>query len=159
MATYGDMAGVEALVPEVGALSGSTTPTSIQVTQWLAEGYSKINRAIANAGYTVPVGSSAILFAELTGLETLYAAAYALRARGIDSASGDSEDRSEIWLADFYSQLKDLAMSDLSLGGATPLPSTNVTRRRRVRTLQMRKIDGYSRAYNDDYTVVLVPSE
>ena len=165
---YGNVAGVEALVPEMGTLTTITTPTIAEVTQWLAEGHAKINRAIVTAGYVAPITDiTAALYPELTGLENLYAGAYALRARGIDTASGEDEKDSEIWLEDFYAQLKDLAMSNLALLGATPLPSTTPTRRRRIRTLQMRKVDGYSRGSVDEtwevaqgeYTGATAPSE
>src|SRR5688572_5877985 len=108
MATYGSVAGVEALVPEMGTLTTTTTPTIAEVTVWLTQAYAIINRKIGNAGYGAPVGVLAALYPELTGLENLYAAAYALRARGIDTSSGEDEKASEIWLRDFYSQLDDL---------------------------------------------------
>lgn len=145
MATYGSVQGVEALVPELGTTGDGTTPSFLQIETWLAEAYAKINRAIANAGYSVPVGSSAALYPELTGLENLYGAAFALRARGIDTASGETETVSDRWLAEFRTALTDLASSNLSLLGVTAVTSTTPTRRRRLRTLQMRRIDGYSR--------------
>lgn len=167
MATYGSTAGVEAFFPRIGAFSGTTTPTSAQVGAWLVEAYAKINRAIASAGYSTPVGASAALYPELAGLENLYAAAYVLRTQAIDTTSGESEERSEVWLADFYRQLKDLVGSNLSLLGLTPLPSTTPSRRRGLRTLQMRKVDGYSRGSTDEtwevqqgeYTGATAPSE
>lgn len=163
MATYGTAAGAGALVP---TWNGTTNPTSAQVEAWLAEAYAKINRAIGSAGYGAPVGISAALYPELTGLENLYAAAYILRSQAIDTASGESEARSEVWLEDFYRQLASLAASDLSLWGVTPLPATTTTRRR-IRTLQMRKVDGYSRGNTDEvyrvqngeYTGYTPPSE
>lgn len=145
MTTYGSVQGVEALVPEIGMIDNGTTPSFLQVEAWLAEAYAKINRAIANAGYSVPVGSSAALYPELTGLENLYGAAFVLRARGIDTASGETETASDRWLAEFRTALTDLAASNLALLGASALPSTTTTRRRRLRTLQLRRIDGYSR--------------
>lgn len=142
MATYGDVAGANALVP---TWNGATNPAAAQVTAWLQEANAKINRAIGSAGYVAPItDEDAAIYPELTGLENLYAAAYILRSTSIDTASGESEERSEVWLADFYGQLKDLVASDLSLIGETPLPSTTTSRRRRIRTLQMRRIDGYS---------------
>lgn len=154
MATYGSVQGVEALVPEIGMIDNGTTPTSFQVDVWLAEAYAKINRAIANAGYSTPVGSTAALYPELTGLENLYGAAYVVRARGIDTASGEAEKVSDRWLAEFRETLSDLAASNLALLGASALPSTTTTRRRRLRTLQMRRIDGYSRgAVTETYEV------
>lgn len=165
MATYGSAAGANALVPTWG---GSTNPTAGQVTAWSAEAYAKINRALANAGYTAPITDTTIaLYPELTGLENLYAAAYILRSLAIDTASGEGEERSEVWLADFYSQLKDLVNSNLALLGASPLSSSTTSRRRRIRTLQMRKVDGYSRGSTDEtwavsqgeYTGATAPSE
>lgn len=164
MATYGSTAGANALVP---AWNGTSTPTSAQVTVWLTEGYALINRAISSAGYTIPIGASTALYPELTGLENLYAGAYILRSLTIDTASGEGEERSEVWLKDFYARLKSLAASDLTLVGATLLPSTTTTRRRRLRTLQMRKVDGYSRGSTDEtwevqhgeYTGATAPSE
>lgn len=163
MTTYGSVFGIKALVPEWD----ETAPVLGDAEVWLTEAYAKINRALANAGYSTPVSSSAAVYAELTGLENLYAAAYVLRARGIDVASGDDEKTSEVWLEDFYNQLKDLAASNLALLGVTLLPSTTPTRRRRIRTLQMRKVDGYSRGRTDEtwdvsqgeYTGATAPSE
>ena len=167
MASYGSAAGVEALVPSVGTLGAGSKPTLVQVTAWLAEGYALINRAIASAGYGVPLLNTAAVYDELSSLNNLYTAAYALRSLAIDTASGESEERSEVWLKDFYARLKSLAASDLTLVGATLLPSTTTTRRRRIRTLQMRKVDGYSRGSTDEtyevqhgeYTGATAPSE
>ena len=50
MANYGSTTGVQALLPVLGTLSGSTTPTSTQVSTWLEEGAAVINRSIATAG-------------------------------------------------------------------------------------------------------------
>lgn len=165
MATYGSAEGANALVP---TWNGSTNPTIVQVDTWLAEAHAKINRAVASAGYVAPVAPSTVaLYPELTGLENLYAGAYILRSIAVDVASGETEDRSEVWLKDFYGQLKDLAASNLSLLGATLLPSSTVGRRRRIRTLQMRKVDGYSRGsvgetwavQQGEYTGASAPSE
>lgn len=145
MPTYGSVDGVTALVPTLGELSEISTPTATGIEAWLAEAYAKINRAIGNAGYSTPIGSSVALYPELTGLENLYAAAYALRSTGIDVASGETESRSEVWLRDFYSQLGGLAASNLALAGATPLPATTTGYRRRIRTIQTRKVDGFAR--------------
>lgn len=150
MATYGSAGGVQALVPGVGTLSASTTPTADQVTQWLAEGYAVINRAVASAGYVVPVENTAAVYAELTALNNLYAAAYVKRALGIDLATGASAtDSSEQWLRQFDSQLKSLSASNLAALGATVAAATGSAsqRRRRVRTMQLRRVDGFSGAH------------
>jgi len=147
MATYGSVAGVQALI-QTPTLSATTAPTEAQVAVWLVEGYSKINRAIANAGYTVPVADSSAIYSELSGLNSLYAAALVLRATGLDVVTGEGESRSEVWLADFYGQLTDLARSNLAALGVT-VTATTTTSRRRMRTVQLRRVDGYSAAYGE----------
>ena len=146
MANYGSTEGVQAIVPALGLFSAGSSPTYEQVVSWLAAGYATINRAIAAAGYSTPVASTVACYDEIVALNELYAAAYALRARGIDSISGETEQRSEAWLKDFRIGLKDLAAGDLLSSGLTLIASTTPAYRRRVRTLQLRKIDGYSAA-------------
>ena len=115
------------------------------VTQWLAEGYAVINRYVASAGYTVPIAAAATVYAELTGLENLYAAAYIKRALGIDLATGDNADSSEQWLTQFFAQLKDLTAGDLTALGVSIIVTTTATQRRpRLRSMQLRRVDGYS---------------
>ena len=154
MASYGTVAGVSALVPHSVAINQTANPTDAQVTTWLAEGYARINRVIASAGYSVPIGAAAAVYGGLTALNNLYAAAYALRSRGIDTMSGEEESRSEVWLKNFSEQLKELAESNLAAMGATVATgetSAGTPSRRRIRTLQMRKVDGYSGVYEDAY--------
>ncbi len=156
MASYGTVAGVSAIVPHAVAVNQATHPTDAQVTVWLAEGYARINRAVASAGYSIPIGASADVYGELTALNNLYAAAYALRSRGIDTMNGEEESRSEVWLKTFDEQLKDLAESNLAALGATVATgetSSGTPSRRRIRTLQMRKVDGYSGVYEDTETL------
>ena len=142
---YGSVSGVSALIPVVGTLGTSSTPTSAQVTEWLAQGSARIDRALSSAGYSVPVATSAAVFAELTALANLYGAAHVLSARGLDSANGEAENRSDAWLARFNAELTSLAASDLSALGVPSAPSTGVNAgRRRVRTLQLRRVDGYA---------------
>jgi hypothetical protein len=148
---YGTVAGVEAILPVLGTLSGSTTPTSTEVGGWLTEGSAVIDRHVTGAGFAVPVAASATLYSELSSLANLYAAAQSMQARSIDNLTGAGEDRASIWLDRFYAQLKDIAASDLSLLGATviPTPTTAGSGRRRIRTLQLRRVDGYSAAADD----------
>jgi hypothetical protein len=141
--SYGSTASAKALVPAHANFSESSTPTQPQVEAWLSEGYSIINRHLAAAGYSIPVASSAAVYGELRGLNNLYAGAYVLRATGMDISSGDREERSEVWLKDFFARLKELAASDLTAVGVTQTAVTT-GRRRRIRTLQLRRIDGYS---------------
>jgi hypothetical protein len=148
---YGTTAGVQALLPVLGTLSGSTTPTSTTVSSWLVGASAIIDRHVSGAGYTVPVSASATCYAELAELAHLYAAAQCVMARSIDNLTGETEDRATTWLARFYDQLKELAGSDLSMLGCTVAasPSSAGSGRRRVRTLQMRRVDGYSAKYGD----------
>lgn len=144
---YGSPEGVQAMVPAVGVLSQTSTPTEGQVTAWLSEATAVIDRTLSSAGWVVPVGQSAAVRPELTGLANLYAAARLVAARGLDAASGDSENRSSDWLERFDKQLADLAKANLTLVGvplaASPTDPTPAYRRR-LRTVQMKRIDGYS---------------
>ena len=147
MASYGSTAGVEAIVPSLGTFGASTVPTEAQVSIWLAQGYARINRALSAAGYNVPAGSGAAVYGELTALNNLYAAAYAIRARGMDTGTAEDESRDVIWLREFESQLTQLVNSDLSQSGVSAQTSQ---KRRRIRTMQTRRIDGYSRRFEGD---------
>ena len=74
----------------------------------------------------------------------LYAAAYALRAKGLNVVDGSDEDYSATMLKEFYTRLKELAAMDLTLLGLTLRPTTTTLKRRRLRTTQLRRVDGYS---------------
>ena len=148
---YGATTGVQALLPAIGPLSGSTVPTSTQVTTWLGEGSSVIDRHLAAAGYSIPVGASATVYPELTSLANLYAAAQAAIARGLDTVQGSEENRAEIWLARFQAQLSALVSSDLTaLGVSLATVASGTPRRRRMRMTQIKRVDGYSAPYDDD---------
>ena len=143
--SYGSVSGVSALVPAAGTLGTSSTPTSAQTQEWLAQGSARIDRALSSAGYSVPVDSDATVYAELTALANLYGAAHVLTARGLDSANGEAENRADVWLQRFNDTLKELAASDLSALGVSAATTTGVNAgRRRVRTLQLRRIDGFA---------------
>ena len=143
--SYGSVSGVSALVPAAAPLGTSSTPTSAQTQEWLAQGSARIDRALSSAGYSVPVDSDATVYAELEGLANLYGAAHVLTARGLDSANGEAENRADVWLQRFNDTLKELAASDLSALGVSAATTTGVNAgRRRVRTLQLRRIDGFA---------------
>ena len=145
MSMYGSVAGVSALIPAAGTLSGSSVPTTGQVGTWLTEATAIVNRHVAAAGYSVPVANTTALHPELSALANLYAAAMALQARGLDTIQGAEENRSETMLTRFYAQLGDIAKADLGGMGATSTTTTSATRRR-LRTSQIRRVDGYSEA-------------
>ena len=149
--SYGSLSGVSALVPVAAPLSATSTPTSAQVTEWLVQGSARIDRALSSAGYSIPVASTATVHAELTALANLYAAAHVLIARGLDSANGEAENRSDAYIERFSSELSALASSDLSALGVSAAPTTGVNAgRRRIRTLQLRRIDGYADLDTDE---------
>jgi hypothetical protein len=102
---------------------------------------------LASAGWAVPVGSGAALYAELTGLNNLYAAAYALQSRGLDTVTGEGESRSDTWLQRFEAQLSDLCSSDLSGVGASKTTTAGTSPR--LRSRQLRRVDGYSAVQED----------
>lgn len=143
--SYGSVSGVSALVPVAGTLGSSSTPTSAQVTEWLTQASARIDRALASAGYSIPVASTATAYAELTALANLYGAAFVLMARGLDSATGEAENRSDSLMRQFSDGLTSIAGSDLSALGVSASATTGVNAgRRRVRTLQLRRVDGYA---------------
>lgn len=156
---YGTIAGVEALLPGMGsAYTSASTPLAPELTSFLDQGHAVINRKIAAAGYAVPVGSGAGVYPELTALNNLYAAAYALRSRGLDSATGETETRADVWLRQFNEQLADLVSSDLTGVGVT-LATTTGGRRPRLRSTQMRRIDGYSAVHEGETYPYDYPAE
>jgi hypothetical protein len=157
MASYGTTAGVTALVPALN-IGAATVPTTAQATAWLEEGYSRINRALQSAGYSTPVVSGADVYAEFSAINNLYAAAYCLRARGIETATGTEESRDVVWLSEFSERLADLVGSDLSLSGVSVV-AAGTKKRTRIRTMQLRKVDGYSGAFEGDSIEYDNPSE
>lgn len=140
---YGSLDGVTAIAPAVGAISDDTTPTGAQVDEWLNEGSSLIDGALSGAGYVVPVVRTAAIYPVFRALANLYATAYTLRARGLDMVQGREESRSETYLNDFFSRLKTLAGQDLT-GQGVPLKPSGTASRRGVRSVQLRRVDGFS---------------
>lgn len=146
--SYGSIDGIMALSPAVGVIDNDSTPNTAQVEDWLTEGATLINAALSAAGYTVPAARTAAVYPSLRALNVLYATAYTLRARGLDVMQGREESRSETYLTDFHSRLKLLASSDLTAMGLTLRTSPSVAMRRGVRSMQLRRVDGYSAAYS-----------
>ena len=145
---YGTAAGVGYLVPAMGRLSASSTPVNTtMLTAWLGEGSSVIDRTLAGAGYAVPVAGTATCYGELTALANQYAAAQAIRARGLDTVTGDNEDRASVWLREFYERLTALAASTLA---DVPTTSGATVTGRRMRFTQLKRVDGYSAPHDDD---------
>lgn len=139
---YGSTSGVAALVPTLAVLDGET-PDSYQVDQWLAQGAAYIDTHLSAAGYATPVSSTAAAYPELTAINELYAAAMGIRARGLDTMQGLTESRSDVWLREVRERLKDLTTMDLTAVGVQQTTTTAV-KRQRLRSVQVRRIDGYS---------------
>ncbi len=146
---YGSVTGVQALLPAVGWYGTGTTPTTEQLTAWLNEGAAQIDRSLAAGGYAVPVSSGATVYAELTALNNLYAAAYVLLSQGLDTATGGEEQRSAVWFQRFSEQLTALASADLTGVGATIATTSTTAPRRRARFVQLKRVDGYSAPHDD----------
>lgn len=146
--SYGSIDGIMALAPAVGTIDNDSTPNTGQVEEWLSEGAALIHGALAGAGYAVPAARTAAVYPSLRALNNLYAAAYTLRARGLDVVQGREETRSEIYLKDFFDRLKILAGQDLTALGMILRTTPTVATRRGVRSMQLRRVDGYSAQYS-----------
>ena len=145
---YGSIDGIMALAPAVGTIDNDSTPDTGQVEEWLGEGAALIHGALAGAGYAVPAARTAAVYPSLRALENLYAAAYTLRARGLDVVQGREESRSEIYLKDFFDRLKLLTSQDLTALGLILRTTPTTATRRGVRSMQLRRVDGYSAQYS-----------
>lgn len=159
---YGTTEGVAARVPSL-RIGQAAAPDEVQVLQWLGEGTAWIDRTLAASGYTVPVlaVNAPTLHVELVAIAEQYAAAQALRARGLDSLTGASEERSTILMREVTQRLAGLAQQDLTYMGAIVQVSANRANRR-LRSVQIRRIDGYSRGAEvgyGEYSGVLPPSD
>jgi hypothetical protein len=142
---YGTPNGVAARVPSL-RLGQANSPDEFQVETWLTEGAVWIDRTLAASGYTVPVDEAAALHTELVAIGEQYAAAQALRARGLDAMTGGTEDRSTVLMREVTQRLNSLAEQDLTAVGLVLRPLVTGQRNRRLRSVQMRRMDGYSGA-------------
>jgi hypothetical protein len=140
---YGTVEGAIALVP-AAHIDVDSTPTQDSVEQWLIEGSSAIDIAVSMAGYTVPAAVDTVVLPRLDALANLYAGAYVLRSRGLDTLVGETEQRSDVWLREFYDGLQALVSGDLSGVGLVLRPATAASVGRRVRSIPLRRVDGYS---------------
>lgn len=158
---YGTTEGVAARVPSL-RLGQAAAPDDYQVTLWLGEGAAWIDRTLAASGYVTPVTADGapVLHTELTAIAEQYAAAQALRARGLDSLTGASEERSAALMREVTARLAQIAGADLSAMGVRLVTVAGANRR--LRSVQMRRIDGYSRGAEvgyGEYSGVLPPSD
>lgn len=99
------------------AFTANTLPTSTDITTWLAQGYARVNRALAGQGYTTPVTSSAACYEEVVQCEILYAAAMGHTVKNVQRASADQWTKGEVYMDRHRKALADLLASDLSRAG------------------------------------------
>lgn len=140
-AYYGTVAGASAMIPTIGALSGSSIPTSAQIITWLQAASAEIDRAIAQAGYIAPVSDSAAAYPMFADLANLWAAARALQALGLDNTSGLTETRSQVMMAEFWGRLKVISGLDLSGWGLVVSTTGTATAVKRLRSIQISRVD------------------
>ena len=149
MATYGSETGVEAINSHlIGGYTVASVPTSTAVGVWLTQGYATLNLALKKAGYLTPVTSTVApeVYAVLTRLNDLYAAACAEQATNISTAGPGEETRSEKLWKEYSAGVVDLLTGDGTLLGLTlTTPPTGETYNRpRIRSFQTRHFDGYA---------------
>ena len=151
MATYGSESGVEAINAHLTTgYTGASVPNALALVGWLEQGYSYLNLVLAKAGYTTPVASTVACYPLLTRLNNLYAAACAEQATNISTAGPGEQTRSEKLWAQFKDELGLFLDGDLTLAGLSRLATAPV--RRRVRSLELRRRDGYASAFDPDNT-------
>lgn len=151
MASYGSLSGVSALIPGAGDFNTTSTPTDSEVTTWLSQGYSRINRELSAKGYQIPVVNTAAVYGELSGLNNTYAQIRVLRALGLDIIQGTEQNKAEQLQAEFDEQLDKLACSDLTNAGVAVAAASTGKRRRGISSVQLRRVDGYSGQYSGSY--------
>ena len=149
---YGTAAGVTGRAAALNEFTESTTPTQEQVEAWLTEASAMIDGAIAGRGYSLPVPGGAVALDIFAGLTETYAAAQALRSRGMGamSGAGQQSQTSEL-MADWRRGLEDLRKADLSALGVSVDATTPKRRNRRRRSGQLRRVDGYADLDGGEY--------
>jgi len=125
--TYSSASDAALFCPElVGDNTGfddQTTPTRKQVNQFISRGYSRINTALAQAGYNTPISSAATVYDTLTDLEALYAGARAQMARMSSRLGPEERGKGQVLMEQFDKELAALCAKDLTRAGATRVSS------------------------------------
>jgi len=130
----------------VDGYTATSTPNSTQIATFLAQGAAALDAAIAKAGCSTPVASTAACYASLVRLNDLYAAACAEQAVNISTAGPGEETRSDKLWKQYRQEFTDFFSGDLTGLGLT---LTTTQARRRVRSLPLRHYDGYAQ-YADE---------
>ncbi len=151
MATYGSEEGVEAINAHfVGGYTNSTIPTSAQIATFLADGYAALNLRLEQAGYVTPASAGTTAYSVLERLNNLYAAACAEEAVNLSAAGLAEESRSQRLWRRYETELEAFLAGDLTLSGL--LKSGAAPPRRGIRSLSLRKRDGYAEHFDPDST-------
>lgn len=152
MASYGTEQGVEAINAHyVTGYGSASVPTALAVQQFLEQGYAYLNVVLAQRGYVTPVASTVACYPLLQRLNNLYAAAATEQATNISTAGPGEQTRSEKLWAQFKDELGLFTAGDLTAAGLTLAPVTT-TARTRVRSLELRRRDGYAAVQDPDNT-------
>jgi len=151
MASYGTEQGVEAINAHyVNGYGTASAPTALAVRQFLEQGYAYLNTVLAKLGYATPIASAVACYPLLQRLNNLYAAAATEQATNISTAGPGEQTRSEKLWAQFKDELGLFTEGDLTLAGLTRTATTPA--RRRVRSLELRRRDGYAAVQDPDNT-------
>lgn len=97
--------------------STSTCPTINEVNSWLSSGCAVIESKLAGCDYSVPVTAGTVAYDWLGQLNTLYAAAWAEMSRATATLEPNQSTKGQIFLEEFWNQLKMLCDGDLTLAG------------------------------------------
>ena len=126
-------------------MSGSSPQRVWTITLWLQKGYSDINIRVAKAGYVAPVtDTAAICYDMLAHLNDLFAGAVAEKSWGVARGDLEAEEQGATYWAMYLAGIKDLLDGNGELIGLTV--AGDAPTRRKIRTVQMRKEDGFSTA-------------
>jgi len=149
--TYGTVTGVAAInAHKDGGYTASSVPTEAQVDGFLDAGASVLDTLLNSWNYATPVASRAGCYAAIARLNNLYAAACAEEATNVTTLGVDGETRSERLWDRFENELERLKACDLSLAGLSRLNTTRA--RARVRSVELRRRDGYAHQFDSDNT-------
>ena len=114
------------LLEGASTFSASTMPTSTSVEVWLDSGAATINAQLASKGYDTPVASTTALYTMLVDLNMLYAAARAEMSRINVTLAPGERTRGQVFDAMFWSQLGQIADTDLTALGASAVSTRGV---------------------------------
>jgi hypothetical protein len=142
MMAYGSVTGVARINSHAtGGYTAASLPTATAVAEWLEQGATAVDLALAKAGYGTPVSSAAQAYPYLVRLNNLWAAAAA--ESSTNQALGEAETRSDGLWQMYRDELRELLDGDLTLVGLTRSGTAPV--RRRVSSLPLRRYDGFAK--------------